>query len=176
MHLQEKLTKLLKISSFEPPVIFCIGSDRVTGDCFGPLVGEFLINNYNIDTFVYGTLTSPITALNIVKTYAFVRARHPKAIILAIDSALGLKEDVGHFRVIADGIFPGAATGKKLPKIGDIALTATVAPMGPGIPLYGVQLGFVNTMAKLGARMISECLGEIKANKDYAPESRLTLA
>ena len=133
-----------------PPVILCIGSDRVTGDCFGPLVGEELIRRHNINTFVYGTLSTPVTALNIVDTAAFLKSRHPHRRVLAIDSALGIKREIGCLRVFDEGLYPGAAVGKTLPKVGDFSLTATVAEQNPS-ELAWVRLGLIVPLARAAA-------------------------
>lgn len=42
-------------------ILLCIGTDLVIGDCLGPIVGEILINR-NVNAYVYGTLTRPVTA------------------------------------------------------------------------------------------------------------------
>ncbi len=49
-----------------PPVVLCIGTDRVTGDSLGPLVGTFL-HAYGSDRYlsIYGTLDFPVHALNL---------------------------------------------------------------------------------------------------------------
>ena len=47
------------------PVALCIGTDRVIGDALGPVVGELLVSAFNAPFFVYGTLASPVTALNL---------------------------------------------------------------------------------------------------------------
>ena len=57
-----------------PPVFVCIGSDRVTGDSLGPLVGSKL---HYCDEFifpVYGTLDFPIHALNLKDAMRTVRS------------------------------------------------------------------------------------------------------
>jgi len=141
-----------------PPVVLCIGSDKVTGDCFGPLVGDRLVKNESINSYVYGTLDAPVTALNLLHTLAFIKLKHPSSYILAVDSALGAKTEVGCFRVIADGIYPGSATGKKLPKVGDFSLTATVAGLGNSSSLYGVGLGFVSRLADTASKAIANCV------------------
>ena len=49
-------------------VFLCIGSDRVTGDCLGPYIGHQLLEHLNTDThgvYVYGTLKSPVHAVNL---------------------------------------------------------------------------------------------------------------
>ena len=108
------------------PVIVCIGSDKVTGDCLGPLVGHLLTTKHNVKTFVYGTLEYPVNALNLRESHDFIRSAHPGRKILAVDAALGRSEDVGVIRVIRGGVLPGSAVNKALPKVGDIAVTAVV--------------------------------------------------
>ena len=48
-------------------VFLCIGSDRVTGDCLGPYIGHLLTPHETGHIFVYGTLSSPVHALNLEK-------------------------------------------------------------------------------------------------------------
>ena len=52
-------------------VFLCIGTDRLIGDCFGPLVGtklEELLQKYNIFNInIYGTLKENICYTNIEK-------------------------------------------------------------------------------------------------------------
>ncbi|MCL2798557.1 MAG: spore protease YyaC [Firmicutes bacterium] len=139
------------------PVVLCAGTDRVTGDCFGPLVGEDLVRRHNAGVFVYGTLSAPVTAKNLVQALAFIKERHPHSPILAVDSALGDGRDIGSFKVFDGGLFPGAAAGKLLPKIGDFSLTATVAPkIGAGA--YGVRLGLVAALARVAALTVARCV------------------
>ena len=156
-----RLTEVLGIGCSVPPILLCIGTDRVTGDCFGPLVGTRLTEIHRINSFVYGTLNNPVTALNLMQTVAFIKLRHPNHSILAIDSSLGKESEVGTIRVIADGIYPGAATGKRLPKVGDISLTATVAPLANSSLLYGVKLGLVHNLAVTAANAIASSILEI---------------
>ena len=54
--------------SFNELVILCIGSDRITGDSLGPLVGHSLSKTPLKSTHIYGTLTQPVHALNLNKT------------------------------------------------------------------------------------------------------------
>lgn len=42
-------------------VFLCIGTDRVTGDCLGPFVGQKLSSCSTPDFTVYGTLFNPFT-------------------------------------------------------------------------------------------------------------------
>ena len=47
-------------------VVLAIGSDRVTGDSLGPIVGHMLALR---GAEVYGDLRSPVTALNVMEVY-----------------------------------------------------------------------------------------------------------
>jgi len=164
MLITNRLRELLTIADTKPPILLCIGTDRVTGDCFGPLVGTMLLNTHSADTYIYGTLDSPVTALNLLQTVAFIKFKHPNRTILAIDSSLGKESDVGNIRVIADGIYPGAATGKNLPKVGDFSITATIAPLGKSSLLYGVRLGFVHSLAQKAAAAINRALKDFEVS------------
>jgi putative sporulation protein YyaC len=152
------------VSGGRLPVVLCIGSDRVTGDCFGPLVGEYLTKLHNVDAFVYGKLSSPVTALNLTETVRFIKLRHPHSPILAVDSALGREKDKGTFRVFPGGLKPGAATGKTLPSVGDYSLTLTVASIDSG-ELNGVRLGFIEPLASYAASEIARHLNSLNALK-----------
>jgi putative sporulation protein YyaC len=144
-----------------PPVVLCIGSDRVTGDCFGPLTGEYLVRRHNTRCFVYGNLSRPVTALNLAETVRFLKLRHPKNPVLAVDSALGEADDVGSFRVFSGSLAPGAAAGKNLPAVGDVSLTATVAPRAEK-DLFGARLGLIVPLAESAADGIARFLSRYR--------------
>lgn len=127
------------------PVILCIGSDRVTGDCLGPLVGQMLFER-GAEAFVYGTLEKPVTALNLKDAIAHIRKTHGDRKILAIDSSVGRHCDVGKIRIAFGAIAPGSADGKNLPKVGDVSVTATVTDPRK-TPLSAVRLGTVYALA-----------------------------
>lgn len=133
-------------------VTVCIGTDLVGGDCFGPLVGQLLIEA-GAPVYVYGTLDRPITALNVNAVGAFVRLKHPCAAIVAIDSCVGA--DKGKIKLRAGPLLPGAAGGKTLDAVGDISLTAITSchlPDKKGFMLTG--LGFVYPLARIAASVV----------------------
>ena len=72
-------------------VFLCIGSDRMTGDCLGPYIGQKLSSYEWNGIFVYGTLSDPVHALNLEKICTHIRQKHPKALVIAIDACLGEK-------------------------------------------------------------------------------------
>jgi len=143
-----------------PPVIVCIGSDRVTGDCLGPLVGHLLTAKYNIKTYVYGTLNRPVTALNLSESAGFIKNAHPERKVLAVDAALGKPEDVGLIRINRGGVYPGSAVEKVLPKVGDYSIIAVVNTGGQngGINLNATRLHFVTLLAEAIAGGINDAL------------------
>lgn len=152
-----------------PPVIVCIGSDRVTGDCLGPLVGHLLTTKYNVKAFVYGTLSRPVTALNLSENAGFIKQAHPGAKILAVDAALGKPEDVGLIRINKGGVYPGSAVSKVLPKVGDFSVIAVVNSGGENadIRLNATRLGTVMLMAEAIAGGISDATKLIRAAKPF---------
>lgn len=103
-------------------VFLCIGSDRVTGDCLGPLCGHLLKKRYDVPAFVYGGLDCPVNALNVRETADFVAARHPGAPVVVIDSSVGAEKEIGCIRLIDGPVKPGSADGKKLGTVGDIGM------------------------------------------------------
>lgn len=128
-----------------PPVLLCIGSDRVTGDCIGPLVGHMLAAR-NAACEVVGTLSEPVTALNLPQIVTHIKRAYAGRKVIAVDSCVGESDEVGAIRIKRGSLRPGLACGKSLPKVGDVSITATVAH-GKADSLYSVRLGFVYSLA-----------------------------
>ena len=161
------------------PVILCIGTDRVIGDALGPIAGELLVKTFNAPFFVYGTLSSPVTALTLNSALEFIRYKHKNRKIIAIDSSLGKSEDVGKIRLVNGGIRPGLATGKRLPVTGDLSVTATVAPKHERNALSSVRLGFVYRLSDKIARTLylaaQSCLNAQRGRHEKEYTDRMLL-
>lgn len=134
--LEDKLAAFLqKVALAEPDkervCFFCIGSDRSTGDSFGPLVGTLLkINGW---PRVIGTLERPCDAHAVeaaCREAAAFRAEG-QGIVVAIDACLGKPLSAGSFLTAEGPIQPGAATGAKLPPVGDYSIAGVVNVNGP---------------------------------------------
>ena len=111
-------------------VLLCIGTDRVTGDCRGPFVGQKL-SSYSGTVFsVYGTLFQPVHALNLTDIYQHIQTHHPNALIIAIDASLGEKKHLGYVTIANGALHPGAAIHKQLPSVGHIHITGIVNVSG----------------------------------------------
>ncbi len=108
------------------PIFICIGSDLVLGDSLGPLVGTFL-KNKNLRAYVYGTLCFPITAKEVEYARTYLKEIHPNSISIAIDAAIGEKDDVGLIRVLNKGLKPGLGVNKNLGSVGDLSIVGIVA-------------------------------------------------
>lgn len=111
---------------FHELVILCIGSDRITGDSLGPLVGHSLSKTPLQSTYIYGTLSQPVHALNLNKTIGMLKNRHPHSLIIAVDASLGTKNHIGFLTVAEGALEPGLGVHKSLPPVGDISITGIV--------------------------------------------------
>ncbi len=153
-----------------PLVILCIGSDRSTGDALGPLVGS-MISTMNLNNVaIYGTLETPVHALNLVKTCTTITATHNNSAILAVDSSLGAKKNIGCLQLGMGSIRPGAGVHKKLPAVGDIFITGIVN-MGGFMELMVLQstrLGTVIPLARFISRGIMRTLSLAGYSNDFS--------
>lgn len=109
----------------EDTIIVCIGTDRCIGDCLGPLVGSLLKDKF-FPLPVYGTVTSPIHALNIDKKLIEIKEIHPHSTIIGIDACLGDSSSIGELHVRDFSIHPGKGVGKVLPDVGDASIIGIV--------------------------------------------------
>ena len=91
------LSKILIKSGFSDiaPVLLCIGSDRVTGDSLGPMVGSALEERYKKSIPVFGTLKMPVHALNLEETIDAIHLHFPDHPLIAVDASFGTKEHLG---------------------------------------------------------------------------------
>ncbi|NLM42597.1 MAG: spore protease YyaC [Clostridiales bacterium] len=116
-------------SSYSDTVIFCIGTDRSTGDCLGPLVGYKLKNMRLKNVHVFGSLDEPVHAKNL-EMYLNQLSEFPKPFVIAIDACLGKIDRVGYISIKEGPLTPGAGVNKKLPSVGNISITGIVNVSG----------------------------------------------
>ena len=129
-------------------IILCIGTDRATGDCLGPLVGDHL-KKVLPEIPVYGTLEQPIHALNLEETIQDLYANYAEPFIIAIDASLGVPEHIGYATLSRSPLIPGKGVNKKLPAIGNLSITGIVNVAGfpNSILLQSTRLHTVMTLA-----------------------------
>lgn len=121
--LKEYMISLKAIS--QPTVFICIGTDRSTGDCLGPMIGSYLQGSH-VNVPVYGTLQEPVHAMNLTKYITLIKNTYENPFVIAIDACLGTKEHIGYITLEQGSLFPGEGIQKSLPCIGDLAITGIV--------------------------------------------------
>lgn len=138
-------------------VIVCIGTDKCIGDCLGPLVGTILTENF-FPLPVYGTLASPIHALNISERLDEIYANHPNASIIGVDACLGDEDDIGEIRIRDYAIRPGKGVGKQLPEVGMASVIGIVDSSDSSELFFSrsIRLSFIMNMAKTISRIFIE--------------------
>ncbi len=107
-------------------IILCIGTDRATGDCLGPIVGYKLKKMFLDNVTVYGTLSQPVHAKNIEETILTIQKNYHNPFIIAIDACLGKMDHIGYVSIGKGSINPGAGVNKTLPAVGDMYITGIV--------------------------------------------------
>lgn len=156
-------------SNFNDLIILCIGTDRSTGDCLGPLIGyklKNLIKRFK-DVYVYGTLDNPVHAKNLSTTIDNIYTNHNKPFIVAIDACLGKPDRVGFVTVNKGSLNPGSGVNKNLPSIGDINITGVVNISGfmEYVILQNTRLSTVMKMANVISYSLSLSLNKLLTNK-----------
>lgn len=150
LQLKQKLQDTIEqdCRHMEDIVILCIGTDRATGDCLGPLVGEHL-KQVLPEVPVYGTLEKPVHAMNLEETIEEIYAQHEDPFIIAIDASLGIPEHIGYATLSRNPLIPGKGVNKKLPAIGNLSITGIVNIAGfpNSILLQSTRLHTVMTLA-----------------------------
>lgn len=161
------LTELMKeqVITNRTIIFLCIGSDRATGDCLGPIIGYKLskykkYHNY----YVYGTLEEPVHAKNLKDTISMIYQSHNDAFIVAIDASLGRSDHIGYITLGEGPLKPGAGVDKDLPEIGDIYITGIVNFSGlfDHMLLQTTRLNVVMSMADQICLAINYCINKLK--------------
>lgn len=165
----DELSSLL--SKHCPPnhtlVFLCIGSDRATGDCLGPILGYKLSELHLTGCIVYGTLEHPVHAKNLGETITEIHAQIHHPFIIAIDASLGKTNHVGYYTLNAGPLKPGAGVNKSLPEVGDLTITGIVNFSGIFDQML-LQTTRLNTVMQLANRIcdgICYCLRKYKASQ-----------
>lgn len=144
------LTELIKqkLPRDMQPVVLCIGSDRLTGDSLGPITGTKLKQG-GFPLPVYGTLDSPVHALNLRPTVEEIYRTIPHCCIIAVDACLGTH--IGSVTLTEGAIIPGTGVSRSLFAVGHLSLTGIVgSDKGNAYSnLSTVRLNRVVTLANL---------------------------
>ncbi|MGE5557801.1 MAG: spore protease YyaC [Bacillota bacterium] len=146
-----RMLELRYTSFYSGLVILCIGTDRSTGDCLGPLIGAKFSDTPLSAVDVYGTLDDPVHAVNLREVMNRIQAKHNKPFILAIDACLGRSESVGYISIKNGPLQPGTGVNKNLPDVGDIHIVGVVNVGGfmEYMVLQNTRLSLVVKMADI---------------------------
>jgi len=123
--LREKIRDL-EISNL---VFLCIGTDRVIGDSFGPLVGhklQYLFKDEE-NIKVMGSLTNIICAHNISRIITEINDTYPESFLIAIDAALSNRNNIGKIIVSKNRMNVGSGFNKKSIYVGDVSIKGVVS-------------------------------------------------
>lgn len=144
-------------------ICVCIGTDRSTGDCLGPLVGTLLSKDPLPGLLVYGTLDQPVHALNLQDTLSKIARDHPRSLIIAIDACLGKLTSVGFIQLGLGPLKPGAGVNKSLPEVGQIHITGIVNVSGfmEYFVLQNTRLSLVMKMAEVISAAIKKACSKL---------------
>ena len=151
MEIANKIKKYMKDNT----VIICVGTDKCIGDSLGPLVGSILIEK-NFLLPVFGTLQSPIHALNIEDKLKNINKLHPNSLIIGIDACLGEEDSIGEIHIRDYPIHPGKGVGKSLPEVGQISIIGIVDSSDSAVFFTNrsIRLFLIMEMAKVIANAI----------------------
>ena len=152
--LREKLRDL-ELSKI---IFLCIGTDKVIGDSFGPLVGYKLEKLFrreeNIE--IIGTLKSIVCMQNISSILANIKNTYKEPFLIAIDAALSNNKEIGKIIVSKEKLNIGGAFGRRNILVGDISIKGIIS-RDFGNPKYNFKilqntsLGLVVNMADIVA-------------------------
>ncbi|WP_088009144.1 spore protease YyaC [Indiicoccus explosivorum] len=156
---EENAMRLMKeqfkeIFRHEREIVFvCIGTDRSTGDAYGPFVGLELKKMKKLwkreDIHVYGCLHEPVHALNFHEVLAEIKGNHPDALLVAVDSCLCSIGSVETICIENKPLKPGAFNAE-LPETGDWRILGNVNVSGymEHMVLGSTRLSLVLRMAE----------------------------
>ena len=124
-------------------VFLCIGTDRIIGDCLGPIVGTKLKNElekqniFNIN--IYGTLNKNVSYSNIEDILKMINKKHENAYIISVDSALSNKENIGKVFIKEGKMELGKCLNKQKIEVGNISISGVVGK-NYKIPKYNFNI------------------------------------
>ena len=114
------------IGQNQPLILVCIGSDRITGDCLGPMVGHKLSQVVPHPERIYGTLKEPVHARNLKQVLKEIHRTYPNPFLIVVDASLGLTDHIGYITLSNGPLRPGEGVKKRLPPVGEISITGIV--------------------------------------------------
>lgn len=146
----EECFNLLYNDTHKDVVFVCIGTDRATGDCLGPLIGYKIQDMHYSNVHVLGTLDNPVHAKNLDEHLRSLK-NYNNPFIISIDASLGKFERIGFVNIKEGPLSPGSGVNKSLPQVGDMHITGIVNMSGfmEIMVLQNTRLSLVMNMANM---------------------------
>jgi putative sporulation protein YyaC len=171
-YFEECFSKLYN-DSYDDVVFVCIGTDRATGDCLGPLIG-YKIQDMNYKrVHVLGTLDNPVHAKNLEEHLQELKSyRNP--FVVGIDASLGKFERIGYVNIKEGPLSPGTGVNKSLPQVGNMHITGIVNMSGfmEIMVLQNTRLSLVMNMANIISKGIRYNMWKFQ-NKKHTQNTNL---
>ena len=160
-----RLLRELDPEQSRPLVLVAIGTDRLTGDSLGPLVGS-RARELAPGIPIYGTLEEPVHAVNLADTIKEINRVYLEPLVVAVDACLGQARNVGTVSVGRGALCPGTGVHKDLPPVGEVFIS--------GVVNVG---GFLEFMVLQNTRLclvmqIADCIARALATVCTASECR----
>ena len=145
-------------------VIVCVGSDKISGDALGPMVGS-LLRATGVPCPVYGVEGATVNGGSLAEYRNFVQRYHPGVPVIAVDAAVGNPDEVGHIKYRLGGVKAGGAMGRTEPPLGDLAILGVVGVKGadPLASLLAVPYREVEALADRIATKLLAVLADMEA-------------
>ncbi|KXH81945.1 spore protease YyaC [Sporosarcina sp. HYO08] len=142
-------------------VFLCIGSDRSTGDAYGPLVGTMLEESH-FPYPVFGTISEPVHAINLEKVLKDIHSRFTDPMIIGVDACLGDHHQIGSILLKEGPFIPGNAIGNPLIEVGTYHLKAVVNYLDPHFPVNSLNTTRLDTVMNLSKITSAILLNSVK--------------
>lgn len=123
-----KMCSITDGNSYSNVIFLCIGTDRLIGDSFGPLVGSRLATLLKgADRLnVVGTLENNVCLCNISEVLQNIRNTYSNPFVVAIDAALSIPSQIGSVLVSNGGLCVGSSLNRRSVTVGDMSIRGIV--------------------------------------------------
>jgi len=145
-----------KIGAQKDLVILCIGTSKLLGDAFGPLVGNMLKYDYNVPIYIYGDLVHNVTAQNINDYICMIEKYHKGSHVLVVDSALGCDSEIGVIKTYNHGCIPRSGIENVFSIVGNSCVLGIVENKEIFNSLLNAKRYFITSLAKVTAKAIEQ--------------------
>jgi len=107
-----KIENFLSENFYKPPILLCIGTDKILADSLGSLIATTL-RNADYPNFIYGGLSAPITHQNAQFCHDFIHKKHQNSPLIIIDSMVSTHQNrLG--QIVLTNNYTGAINSLKL--------------------------------------------------------------